>query len=173
MSHNHTRIAIESADVWTELTAGPEVNTVRIVASDLREAQQQRARLHAEAVDRGDSADNLAVFLDLEIYIAADARTARREFAALDAPASPSSIRYVGTPSGLASLISDVTAADVADGVTLQVHGEMIAQMLDGKALPRLPAAALWALAALFIGLAVLTGLLPDLERDLLGVERH
>lgn len=125
MSHNHTRIAIESADVWTELTVGPEVNTIRIVASDLREAQQQRTRLHAEAVDRGESADNLAVFLDLEIYIAADARTARREFAALDAPASPSSIRYVGTPSGLASLISDVTAADVADGVTLQVHGDI------------------------------------------------
>ena len=124
MSHNHTRVAVEFGALWSELTVAPTTEIVRIQASDLREAQQQRARLRAEAVERGESADGTAVFLDLEIHIAADARTARREFAALDAPSSPASIRYVGTPSGLASLISDVTAADVADGVTLQVHDD-------------------------------------------------
>lgn len=123
MSHNHTRVAVEFAAVWTELTIAPDADVVRIQASDLREAQLQRARLRAETVERGESAEGTAVFLDLEIHIAADARTARREFAALDAPVDPASIRYVGTPSGLASLISDVTAADVADGVTLLVHG--------------------------------------------------
>ncbi|MGV8872036.1 MAG: hypothetical protein ACOH2Q_05895 [Rhodococcus sp. (in: high G+C Gram-positive bacteria)] len=123
MSHNHTRVAVEFDGRWSELTAAPDTDIVRIQASDLREAQQQRASVRADAVERGESAEGTAVFLDLEIHIAADARTARREFAALDAPADPASIRYVGTPSGLASLISDVTAADVADGVTLQVHG--------------------------------------------------
>ncbi|WP_415972862.1 hypothetical protein [Rhodococcus sp. 077-4] len=124
MSHNFTRVAVEFDSVWTELTVAADVNIIRIQASDLREAQQQRARLRAEAVERGESAESVAVFLDLEIHIAADARTARREFAGLNAPANPSSIRYIGTPSGLASLISDVTAADVADGVTLQVHDD-------------------------------------------------
>ncbi|MBY4130783.1 hypothetical protein HQO83_20525 [Rhodococcus fascians] len=125
MSHNYTRVAVEFDSIWSELTVAPDADVVRIQASDLREAQQQRARLRADAVERGESADGTAVFLDLEIHIAADARTARREFAALDAPTSPASIRYVGTPSGLASLISDVTAADVADGVTLQVHDDV------------------------------------------------
>ena len=140
MSHNHTRIAVEFDSIWSELTVAPDADVVRIQASDLREAQQQRARLRAEAVERGESADSTAVFLDLEIHIAADARTARREFAGLDAPTSPSSIRYVGTPSGLASLISDVTAADVADGVTLQVHGDVDRQstFLGSEVLPLL-----------------------------------
>ena len=140
MSHNHTRIAVEFDSIWSELTVAPDADVVRIQASDLREAQQQRARLRAEAVERGESADGTAVFLDLEIHIAADARTARREFAGLDAPTSPSSIRYVGTPSGLASLISDVTAADVADGVTLQVHGDVDRQstFLGSEVLPLL-----------------------------------
>ena len=140
MSHNHTRVAVEFDSIWSELTVAPDADVVRIQASDLREAQQQRARLRAEAVERGESADGTAVFLDLEIHIAADARTARREFAGLDAPTSPSSIRYVGTPSGLASLISDVTAADVADGVTLQFHDDVDRQstFLGSEVLPLL-----------------------------------
>ncbi|CCQ14778.1 putative uncharacterized protein [Rhodococcus sp. AW25M09] len=140
MSHTYTRVAVEFVGVRTELTAASDAHVVRIQAPDLREAQQQRARLRAEAVERGESADSTAVFLDLEIHIAADARTARREFAALDAPADPASIRYIGTPSGLASLISDVTAADVADGVTLLVHDSADRQsiFLSGGVLPLL-----------------------------------
>lgn len=42
----------------------------------------------------------------------------------------------------------------------LQVHAEMIAQMLDGKALPRPLPITLWAFATLFVLMAVLTGLL-------------
>ena len=42
----------------------------------------------------------------------------------------------------------------------LKVHAEMIAQMLDGKALPQPMGITLWAFALLFILMAVLTGLL-------------
>ncbi|MGN3974303.1 CHASE2 domain-containing protein [Tsuneonella sp. SYSU-LHT278] len=42
----------------------------------------------------------------------------------------------------------------------LQVHATMIAQMLDDKALPRPLPITLWAFAALFVTMAVLTGLL-------------
>jgi adenylate cyclase len=42
----------------------------------------------------------------------------------------------------------------------IQVHAEMIAQMLDGRSLPALSSAVLWAFALLVVALAVLTGLL-------------
>jgi adenylate cyclase len=42
----------------------------------------------------------------------------------------------------------------------LAVHGEMIAQMLDGRAMPRPLPLTLWAFAVLFVTMAVLTGLL-------------
>jgi adenylate cyclase len=42
----------------------------------------------------------------------------------------------------------------------LEVHAEMIAQMLDGKALPKPLPLTLWVFAALFVLMAVLTGLL-------------
>lgn len=139
MSHNHTRVAVETGSDWTELTVDRRAEAVRIRADDLRQAQQQSAGLRADAIERGES---VAVFLDLEIHIAADARTARREFAGLDAPTVPASIRYVGTPSGLASLISDIAAADVADGVTLLPAGEVDRQyvLVGSQVLPLLEA---------------------------------
>lgn len=114
------RVALVHSNVWTEITdTVPTESVVRIHAADLREGQQARARARSEAVEAGADADSVAVFLDIEIHIADDARTARREFAALDAPTVPGSIRYVGTPAGLAGLVADVKAAKVADGVTL------------------------------------------------------
>ena len=50
--------------------------------------------------------------------------------------------------------------ADTPQPPGLQVHAEMVAQMLDGKALPRPLPITLWAFAALFVLMAVLTGLL-------------
>lgn len=114
------RVALTASGTWTEITdARPTETFTRVRASDLREGQQARSRARAEVVEAGKDADSVAVFLDIEIYIADDARTARREFVALNAPDVPDSIRYVGTASGLAGLVADVNAADVADGVTL------------------------------------------------------
>jgi adenylate cyclase len=50
--------------------------------------------------------------------------------------------------------------SDAAQPPGLQVHAEMIAQMLDGKALPRPLPVTLWTFALLFVTMAVLTGLL-------------
>ena len=108
---------------WVDLPAGEKAldlasfptNVVRIRAADLREAQLERARIRA--------ADSVAVLVDLEILIAPEARSARKELAQLDSaltsPRVPVSLHYVGTPSGLGSLIADIRAAEVADGVTL------------------------------------------------------
>ena len=125
-STSAVRVAVGRRGAWTEITDGspadnasPHETLRRIHAADLRESQQIRLRARSEAIAAGDDADSVAVFLDVEIWIADDARTARREFAASKGPAVPSSIRYVGTPSGLAGLIADIGAAAVADGVTL------------------------------------------------------
>jgi adenylate cyclase len=49
----------------------------------------------------------------------------------------------------------------------LSVHGEIIAQMLDGKRLPPVPSIALWAMALLVVATAVLTALLEWPARKL------
>ncbi|MCT2557463.1 adenylate/guanylate cyclase domain-containing protein [Tsuneonella sp. YG55] len=50
--------------------------------------------------------------------------------------------------------------AGLPEPAGLQVHATMIAQMLDGRAMPRPLPVTLWAFAALFVTMAVLTGLL-------------
>ncbi|MGC0362036.1 alkanesulfonate monooxygenase SsuD/methylene tetrahydromethanopterin reductase-like flavin-dependent oxidoreductase (luciferase family) [Rhodococcus sp. 27YEA15] len=118
-------------DYWVDLTENERVldlaafptNVVRIRASDLREAQLERARVRTAIAEEGRDPDSVVVLVDLEILIAPEARAARKELAQLDSALTerriPSSLHYVGTPSGLGSLIADIRAADVADGVTL------------------------------------------------------
>jgi alkanesulfonate monooxygenase SsuD/methylene tetrahydromethanopterin reductase-like flavin-dependent oxidoreductase (luciferase family) len=126
------RIAVNHSGTWTEITdAVPSETTARISAADLREGQQTRTALRADAVAAGKDADSVAVFLDIEFHIADDARTARREFATFDVPAVPGSIRYVGTAAGLAGLVADVKAAEVADGVTLVAVGPEARNLAD------------------------------------------
>ncbi|MFZ2173224.1 MAG: hypothetical protein WAW17_04175 [Rhodococcus sp. (in: high G+C Gram-positive bacteria)] len=138
---------ITGADYWVDLTADasgrldltvfpPEV--VRIRASDLREAQHQRARVRAELVSDGRDPDGVTVLVDLEVLLAAEARTARKELALLDsalvAPRAPVSLQYIGTPVGLAGLIADIRSAEVADGVTLLPLSlpKVLEQIVDG-----------------------------------------
>ncbi|MFD4368859.1 hypothetical protein [Rhodococcus sp. NPDC058521] len=105
-----------------DLTSDP-AEVVRIRAVDLRDAQQQRTRIRAAAAADGRDPDSITVLVDVEILVADEARAARKELAqldsALDVARAPLSLQYIGTGSGLAGLISDIQAADVADGVTL------------------------------------------------------
>ncbi len=65
----------------------------------------------------------VSVFVDIEVIIDRDARSARLALAALDArlttPRTPDSLRYIGTASGLAGLIVDIHVLGIADGVAL------------------------------------------------------
>ncbi|CAN5305968.1 hypothetical protein BH09ACT9_BH09ACT9_22840 [soil metagenome] len=124
-------LPIIGGDYWVDLNEGEKAldlasfptNVVRIRAADLREAQLERARIRAAVAEEGRDPDSVAVLVDLEILIAPEARSARKELAQLDSaltsPRVPVSLHYVGTPSGLGSLIADIRAAEVADGVTL------------------------------------------------------
>ncbi|PPJ12047.1 hypothetical protein C5E51_06960 [Nocardia nova] len=124
-------------DEWLNLTTADPAqrrpsSIVRIQAPDLAAAQQQTARIKAAAAGEGYDSSAVIVLVDVEVMIAHDAPTARRELARLDcrltAPSVPASLRYVGTPAGLAGLISDIHAVHVADGVTLQplVNSEVL-----------------------------------------------
>jgi alkanesulfonate monooxygenase SsuD/methylene tetrahydromethanopterin reductase-like flavin-dependent oxidoreductase (luciferase family) len=110
------RVSIGTLDLTVD---APTLETVRIQASDLAEAQAQRSRLRQDFAAAGHDPDQLAVILDVDTHIAADARTARKDLANSVSVPAPQSLLYVGTASGLAGLIADIKAADVADGVNL------------------------------------------------------
>jgi len=119
------RIALDfvGSERWVDLSAprGAEPDVVRITAADLRAAQRTTASIHTDA--QRDCTD-VAVVVDLEVMIADDARTAvdqmNRHDALTGGPASPDTLRYIGTPRGLAGLIGDVFTTGVADGVTVR-----------------------------------------------------
>ncbi|MFE3292151.1 hypothetical protein [Rhodococcus sp. NPDC059234] len=128
-SHTEFRIPLGLSDYWVDLTGAPldlvaePATVVRVRARDLREAQLRREAVRARVADEGRNPDSVTVLLDLEVLLADDHRSARRELARLDAslarPRVPDSISYVGTAPGLSGLIADIGAAGVADGVTL------------------------------------------------------
>lgn len=89
---------------------------VRICSPHLVDAQKRRAQIRASAES---PTQPESVFIDIEIHIAEDAHTARTEIERSGVPSTSTTMRYVGTPAGLAQLIRDVKAAQVADGVTL------------------------------------------------------
>lgn len=105
-------------------------NLTRVSAADLQLAQRERGYLRAQA--REDGREPVAVALEVEVVVDEQAAQARAEYARLDATRS-GTIRYVGTPSGLRSLIDDVYAAEVADAVVLRpLGGERTAELIAG-----------------------------------------
>lgn len=102
---------------------------VRITASDLREAARKSAAIRSEALARGERQPQ--VFLDVEVVVEHEVATAFAAFA--NPTAAPRSVRYVGTPRGLAGLIADVQRLGIADGVVLLTPSQdhVVALMLD------------------------------------------
>ena len=95
-------------------------NVVRVRAADLREAGKLRDRIRAVAAREGRDPDSVTVLVDVEVVLASDARTARtRRIRPESTRGEAGTLSYVGTPHGLAGLIADIHAVQVADGVTL------------------------------------------------------
>lgn len=119
MNRKPIRIGQEIDGEWTELTQSAtdsKAAIVRITAPDLRQARQIALAVHEQT---GADGQAVAVFLDLDVHVARDARTARSELATLSSTGSDSRVRYIGTVSGLSGLLNDIAAVGVADGVTL------------------------------------------------------
>ncbi|MGC4961482.1 hypothetical protein [Gordonia sp. DT101] len=84
----------------------------------LRDAQRARSLLLAGVNDQA----NFVVALEVEAAIAPHPASARASADLDDRPAvanEPETIRYVGTPHGLVSLIRDIYVAEIADAVII------------------------------------------------------
>lgn len=134
-TNRRLRLAVDLGRDWVDLAAcnGPNFATVRIKASDLRAAQRETARIRRGARERSDHRDATTVLVDLEAMTAEHFSAAH---AHLLAPGE--SLRYVGTPAGLAGLIGDIFVADVADGVTLRPLSSATLRDFCEITLPRL-----------------------------------
>jgi alkanesulfonate monooxygenase SsuD/methylene tetrahydromethanopterin reductase-like flavin-dependent oxidoreductase (luciferase family) len=86
----------------------------RVRAADLKGAQRDSTNIRAAAGEQG-----CTVFVDIEVLVDRDARTAISAAEHLVQTSSPSALRYVGTPQGLAGYIVDLHTLGIADGVTL------------------------------------------------------
>jgi alkanesulfonate monooxygenase SsuD/methylene tetrahydromethanopterin reductase-like flavin-dependent oxidoreductase (luciferase family) len=100
------------------------VSTIRrIQATDLRDAQRQTTKIRLAEERQGRDPTATIVLLDVEAVIEHSNRSAFDTLDQLER-ASPDrrvsgSVVYVGTANGLAGMITDVYAADVANGVML------------------------------------------------------
>ena len=79
-------------------------------------AQGQCCRSARRTTSVGEAARDRTVFVDVEVLIDCDVRTAMR---AAEQLGPGSALRYVGTPGGLAGFIEDLHTLGIADGVTL------------------------------------------------------
>lgn len=123
------------AEAWTELTDGG-APTARISAPDLAQARRIRSGLKSED-------DEVSVILDVTVAVAREFSSAYRSAHRwLELAGPEAQVRYIGTVdglAGLAGLIADIEAAEVADGVTLIPAGpDQDPRVLGGDVLRRL-----------------------------------
>ena len=98
----------------TALNLSADARAVRVHAFDLQDATRQADKIRAASAGQDNPPP---ILLDIEVLIDRNVGSA---FAALDrlpepAPGAPKPLRYIGTPRGLAGLISDVQRLGIAD----------------------------------------------------------
>lgn len=127
------------------------LNLVHIDASDLQRARVVRARLLDEARRRGSGTEAIAASLTVQVLIDEKYSNARRAYAELCHEIDENVLTYVGTVSGLQSLISDAYVAEAADAFVIKplrwaptvnlVANEVVPALgADGQARPLLTA---------------------------------
>ncbi|MDW5611874.1 MULTISPECIES: hypothetical protein [Mycolicibacterium] len=126
--HKPPRVGITHGDQVCMDSTAP---SVRIRGRDLREVAQ-RARSTREQQPGVD------VLVDIEVMIAPTAPAARELMAAADPDRPAGTLRYVGTPTGLAGLINDLHALGIADGAVLQPLLASVAGLIQESTLPAL-----------------------------------
>ncbi|WP_164478552.1 hypothetical protein [Mycolicibacterium stellerae] len=120
-SGHHPAATTETvAERWIELGAsraaiGP---VVRVSATDLRDAARRARALRADAARQAIAAP--VIFLEVGVLIDPEPRRALRALARLDRETDQTaSLRYVGSPRGLAGFAADIHALDIADGIAV------------------------------------------------------
>jgi hypothetical protein len=108
---------------------------------ELREAIRERTNQRADWIAAGKPPADLMMALEIDVLVADDAAAARGELLRLGESKTGDTVRYIGTPTGLATLILDIYVADVADAVILRPldigAGESLSvELLVEKVLP-------------------------------------
>lgn len=103
--------------------------------STLRDAQRTRSLLRAGTRDTA----NFSVALAVEVAIAPHPGSARASVSAVPVNEDASeTVRYVGTPHGLVTLIRDIYAAEVADAVLIvPIDGSATEHRVRAEVLPQ------------------------------------
>lgn len=126
---------------------------MRIRAPDLGTAQREYRSIRSIAVAAGRDPDSIRILVDVSVMIDVDvdARSARKKLMKFDItrsePRKRGSLEYVGTPSGLAGLVSDISAAGVADGVTIKPLQPIVFRGLVEQTIPILVASGVFSLS--------------------------
>lgn len=97
-----------------------DLNLVHIEASDLKHARTMRTRLRNDAHRHGYDTDALVATLTVQVLIDEKCGTALRAYAAIRGEVDTNTLTYVGTVSGLQSLISDAYVAEATDAFVLK-----------------------------------------------------
>lgn len=96
------------------------------------------ADIARKSVNRRRDQPDVDVVADIDIVIAAEARTARAMLDASFDETRERTLLYVGTPSGLASLITDIHALGIVDGAVLIPRTTQAAILIRDAVLPLL-----------------------------------
>lgn len=97
-----------------------DLNLVHIAASDLQQARTVRSRLRSEAHRRGWDTNAFVATLTVQILIDDNYGAALHAYAEARHDIDGNVLTYVGTVSGLQSLISDAYVAEAADAFLLK-----------------------------------------------------
>jgi alkanesulfonate monooxygenase SsuD/methylene tetrahydromethanopterin reductase-like flavin-dependent oxidoreductase (luciferase family) len=119
-------VALRDRVLWDSDTTAERIRGVDL--SDLARKSASRRRDHPD-VD---------VVADIDVVIAAEARTARAMLSSDAHETCDGTLLYVGTPPGLASLITDIHALGIADGAVLIPRAAGVADLIRDAVLPLL-----------------------------------
>lgn len=100
--------------------AASDMNLLLVDASDLQRARTVRSRLRDDARRHGGDVDVLVAAVTVHVLIDEDYGTAVRAYAQIRHAVDMKVLTYVGTASGLESLISDAYVAEAADAFILK-----------------------------------------------------
>jgi hypothetical protein len=117
-------VALRDRILWDSDTAAERIRGIDLADIARKSASRRRDQPDVDVV------------ADIDVVIAAEARTAR---AMLDADAGETCDRtllYVGTPSGLVSLITDIHALGIVDGAVLIPRTAGAAALIRDAVLP-------------------------------------
>jgi alkanesulfonate monooxygenase SsuD/methylene tetrahydromethanopterin reductase-like flavin-dependent oxidoreductase (luciferase family) len=128
---NPIRVGILVGDL---LAIEPGAPFVRLRACDLRALSQRVGAVREAHPD-------IDVLVDVDVVVAADAAAARALLTtAKEAAQQGDTLRYVGTPTGLAGLLTDIHALGLADGVVLHPLCAGVAELIRERTMPALGA---------------------------------